>query len=1067
MEKKTIWGAIFLNSALTVALAIYTIVAIVLGFAKKPEERTVALALRVDDEYVFEEGDITFEGLGDIMEQVGDKYIAKNPGEFTCVVEKKEDYKITYNVTVYGYGHGTADHPYNITSVNHLFDLKQDEANVTIYDQLDKVYSLRADIDLEGMNWEPIGQLLGDYESQIVKNEDDTYTKIGLSTEERLKYMFTGEFIGNDHTINNLFIQVTADNFWNYAVPNFVVGSDKTTISVSEVYMYVGFFGYARDAKISGLKFNNAEIIVASELTSGEFVTTISELDGQALLIKNSISEEEGAFLYASSGVLVGGMRNTIVGSAEDGVVVENSKLTAGNASSYNGIGLLAGELTLCDIQNITIRNAQMTATSPVTMAGGVVGNVWRLYNQSGYFVADDLAEDGSEKETVIANVLMEKVDIVGNAHGNSAVAGVAAIFEGSTLKDVTVNELSISVDDTNTDGISSVIAGAVGRLSSFYTKTGTEITVSSLENVSVNGSINAIDSDNTAFNAAGLVFYSNEGSIVKDSSFNGSITGKNVAGAVLANWGSLTYTDLFAGNAVSAEIYVYQSGAGLVYNNYGSVSGSELSKTKVNVKITEASMIIIPASFEHDDFIIAGLVSNLVGGVVENFEVTSQLIDPINGAGAIGFVGGIERVTINAPYKTNDPMQPTTNVYSYNVSTDFSGAVVTNISTDVEIRTVVERKNASTKRAAGVIALVKDNSVISEISSKGNINDYAADNDLVSGYIVAGIIGEVNGKKIEISDASTEMSVKANVSIFQLSSKDVSFVAGAIGVVTQTGSEAGDEIKLNAFTVKSSDSIKAIKNNLGYAQNGYPNPYEINTALASVAGLIARVQGLSTIKVSISNFILENYEVSAYNIASAGFGIVTNATIENVEINATKVAGAVVSGMVGSVQDSTLKKTGVELLACEVYTHGEKQRFAGYASDVKGTVLVENAYVIIPTDKTNFSSEIYVNTILAALAIQDNSSSATYKNVVCYVNVKNATAEVGLVQGITGESTSSYENVKKLSENTEAASMPEGAQALTEDQMKDAANFNGFDFSAIWEIKEEGKCPTFIESAE
>ena len=515
MKKKSIWGAIFINSALAVALAIYTIVAMVT--TNKPKTTNIALALRVDDEYTFENGSITFEGLDGKMELIDGKYIAKSAGSFKCTVEKSDKSLIVYDVTIYDYGTGANDDPYNIVKAEHLFDLSKDlTEGDTIYDNLGAIYALRADIDLSGYNWVPIGNRVGSFNQQI-DVENGKYT--AKSIDDRYSLMFTGFIDGNGYSIKNLTINITRENFLDYARPHYSVIDGGNALSVNAVYLDVGFIGYAYGAIINGVTFDNANISIAADILDGTFAPDIENVGVVTLRTASNDLTGDAAFAI-TSGIVAGNLTSSYVGesSSNNMVSIVNSKLFSGNANGDDGIGLLAGSVRYSEIVNVKIEDSQLKANSVNTLAGGLIGLVYHLSNTSNgtEFVYSDLSSDNNEFSTKISNITMNNVSVIGNASSYSRTGGLFAEVYGATISNIIANNLNVSLDGKSANKNSTMIAGVAALLQSFKTENGT-LQQASLMNVLINGSVNAKDSDGLKHSAAGVVY-----SVSKDSGLYG-----------------------------------------------------------------------------------------------------------------------------------------------------------------------------------------------------------------------------------------------------------------------------------------------------------------------------------------------------------------------------------------------------------------------------------------------------------------------------------------------------------------------------------------------------------------
>ncbi|GEM_PF-1958600 len=196
-------------------------------------------------------------------------------------------------------GSGTTDDPFQLTTADQLHQIR---------DYLDKSFVLENDIDAapfnSGSGWEPIG------------------------TSES---PFTGNIDGNDHTINNLFIN-----------------RNSTT--------GVGLFGYISGAELTNIIINNANVIGNKE---------IGILAGRATnsVISNSYvnGTVSGTDTFDIVGGLIGNVSSTTISNSKAAVTVSGHQRVGGL------VGLLNSDAEILSCQS----EGTVSATDYV---GGLVG---------------------------------------------------------------------------------------------------------------------------------------------------------------------------------------------------------------------------------------------------------------------------------------------------------------------------------------------------------------------------------------------------------------------------------------------------------------------------------------------------------------------------------------------------------------------------------------------------------------------------------------------------------------------------------------------------------------------
>ena len=837
MIRKSIWGAIFVNSALALAFAIYTVVAIATGLGVKkssPSATEVALALRVGDEFKPVSGQTAFEGKNGEVELVNGKYIAKlaDDNKFKCTVTKSDKSKVIYNVTVFDYGTGEVENPYNITKASDLTNLDGNGAD--IHNNVGAHYILRSDIDMAGIAWTPVGTRFPFGFSDQIHKEGNTYSKI---VDVQTSSKFTGSFDANGFAIKNLTIEVNRENINDYIV--FEYNTDGTDCFVKYAYLDVGFFGCVDSgASIVNAKFENAKITLANNIFDGSYegvVIADENYPAEEKTIKldcwqnrvNGKKANDATAIVVSFGVTAGSVANASVKN----ITIENSKVTAGSGNgSYSGIGMVAGVARFVDMSNITINNSELDAIVKLTYAGGVVGAVEHNYGmddaQTFYYANVD---EQTNKQTKLANVTISDLTIKGDSYTLSETGGIFGIASGAVVSDVNATNIKISLlggYDDNTG--STTVAGAVGSLYDVKTLNGTDLKAS-LKNVAINADINAADAKNVWNIASGVVC--NSASKLENVSFAGTIKGSVVAGIALQNEGEITYTDDFAGIAVDANVEYKIMAAGITCYNYGgTIKGGEQKAAVVKFAATNTNLTNTTAA-------AAGVAVYNFAGSVENISVQAKSYKTVNFGGAVCYFGNKASETIQTcviKYQTNDNRT----TFTYGAALSLTGDnEASGIEVAADVVTKAYGEGAYADKVGGFAAVVNGNSAIGNVNITLNVNQLNKENTYYA-YMVAGFAADVNGQAIEIDSANIVVKIFVNESGTQVEDKFISLAAGAIVNVS------GSDISINDITISSSQ----IEDVIGRNKEDESTIHNASGAYAFIAKATAATQNAITI---------------------------------------------------------------------------------------------------------------------------------------------------------------------------------------------------------------------------
>ena len=382
-------------------------------------------------------------------------------------------------------GSGTEADPYLITCLEELIWFR-DDVNTYTSDRsnqyVGKYVKLTADIDLDGINWEPIGtNSVGDHMA------------------------FLGTFDGGGHTISNLYINSDGDylGFFartgsyieseqavvkNLTFHNVDVSSNSTTSHdgsyvggvianaggntvVSNVhltgYIYVAGYGYVGgivghgypDITDCSVKAEDGSYVHAYYWCAGGVIGYAGE--GGTPITNTSVS---GIDVWSAYGAAA-----AVAGLLQDGNTLTNvsaSNVSVTSSSDYV-MGYIAGNGEASTMTNVTTENVTATANGKVitsTDAVAQIGNAIYFDLQS----AVDAVEDG---ETIM---LLRDVTVSGVANAVNVTRGVSFTldFNGKTLNANTTNagvRININNDTVTAPVEVNLQNGTINAASSAY----------------------------------------------------------------------------------------------------------------------------------------------------------------------------------------------------------------------------------------------------------------------------------------------------------------------------------------------------------------------------------------------------------------------------------------------------------------------------------------------------------------------------------------------------------------------------------------------------------------------
>ncbi len=323
---------------------------------------------------------------------------------------------------------------YEVYSVNGLKWIAK-EVNDNANTLKGKTVKLMNDIDLAGENWTPIGH------SDTIK--------------------FEGIFNGQDNTIYNLNMVVT---------------------EAAEGKAYIGLFGFANNATIKNVIFENVNINIACldiDHSQGHIGAVAGSLEGTSTIenvtVKGDVKVEATFDANGASRVAV-----VAGGNAYGNVTMKNVHVKA-NAGSYlkanNNVGALAGQLQGKNVFENCSSNINVTGKK--FFAGGIIGLAAGDSQFTNCLSTGDIAITAGRE---------------GRANDHYRVGGIAGGWADGATKVCTLTNCSYTgkVSGTNADGSVAAYldyAGYVGRGYTLNGCAGSKVVINGVEYVEVTNS--------------------------------------------------------------------------------------------------------------------------------------------------------------------------------------------------------------------------------------------------------------------------------------------------------------------------------------------------------------------------------------------------------------------------------------------------------------------------------------------------------------------------------------------------------------------------------------------------
>lgn len=655
MAKKGLITSLILGAVLTLSLGVYSLVTAIVAVTT-PVHTTLTYAYTSDQkitafsDYSENDGNLTLEyaeGQEELLilnvednsysvDSEKEVFIQADAGKLFNVkavaTTDKHGSTITYEIKIYKQGSGKAEggkiSPYYVANADGLLQLATATEDGSIIS-----VSVVEDIDLAGKDWKGLA-------SNYVKP-------------------FAGTFEGNGHTIKNMSIHITADNYQDY------LGNLEDDHG-AYTRLSVGFIRSAQDAKINGLSIVDANITI----------------DEEVFAIINP--EETSTLENIKVGLLVGDARNTIINGeytttittykddiAENGEVVQvpeektitHRSVVSGTVNGYswgkkygtrdysaNGIGAIAGTLVNLYDENsshlessISNYDTNLTVISP-NVEGSNIGGVVGLVNSES---SDTMVTIKNIDATLTSNARYGNVNSIGGLAGQVVYVDVENVNLNTTIKDGVTNPSSWAVWVNSADKDYNIYTESAGIVA--------DVRFSSFKNVTSNVNIDVL-----ARTSAGFVYV--EGSTLENVVTSGTVSGDTATG--LAKWlnnSNVTYkvedgeqpADL---KATDVTLSGWNTAGLAEYVENSNIKGQ--GSVKAYVTINSKGGVQENSKNIQNTMVSAGLVGYLYSidatlateYVLDGISASVIINNTINGAGLVAYLGNDSSTLASEP---------------------------------------------------------------------------------------------------------------------------------------------------------------------------------------------------------------------------------------------------------------------------------------------------------------------------------------------------------------------------------------------------------------------------------
>ena len=754
-------------------------------------------------------------------------------------------------------------------------------------------FVLKADIDLNNQPW------------------------IGIGTEEN---NFVGTFDGNGHKIANLNLVET---------------------EAKEGKAFIGFFGYAKNATIKNLTFENVNINIPCldiDHSQGHIGAVAGSLEGTSTIenvtVKGDIKVEATVTANGASRVAV-----VAGGNSYGNVTMKNVHVNA-NKGSYlkanNNVGALAGQLQGVSVFENCSSNIDVTGTK--FFAGGIIGLA---------------AGDQTFTNCHTTGNITITAGREGKAHDHYRVGGIAGGWADGAKNVCTLTNCSYTgeLSGTNADGSVAEVfdyAGYVGRGYTLNNCQGSKVVIDGVEYV---------QAYNTAAEAG--IYY-----------VNGVLTISTAttlkAFANMVNNG----TNYFKGETVKlgADIDL----KGMEWTPIGSASKDHgfMGNFDGNGKVIK-NLTITNITPDSDGYVYAGLfgVTEGIDANNENY-IKNLTIENVN----IDLNGHIVAAAVAYPYYTTlENITVKGDVFIK--GGDYTSGVL------AYTRRLVNAKNIAIAANAGSVieGSATIGGVISDIQTNGglvaNYSNFAASGLAIKGIRniggISGIIGgqTLNGAKVEnVTIVSND--VRKGILVGSLGNQSainnvvVNNVTGAhnyVGANWKDGSESSVTIDGVVYEYLANGQIKV--NGSIIVADGVILNEEGEYLISNAAGMFwfanevnVNGNGFSgkTVKLAV-DINLENAEWTPVG-QTGGYGIATyfrgvfdgnNKTINNLKITTTNAGKNYAAGLFGFIDAGSAEIKNLTIDGATVNGHHWTGVINGYLTGNITNCTVKNATVI------------------------------------------------------------------------------------------------------------------------
>lgn len=576
-------------------------------------------------------------------------------------------------------------------------------------------YIQKADLDLStynGGNWIPLG-----------KNS----------------YPFMSNYDGNNYKIYNMNITIDESNLEDYV--------DKQNVNGTEVNsLMVGFFGV-----VCGQ--NEDKKIEIKDMTISYAKVDSSALDTGSVKGSNKLFQ---SIDYISISLFAGNVTYAKI----ENVAVNGEINSSMNAKSYQSefISQVAGAIGTIDYSSVNGLYGMVTIDA--TGVGNVNGA--EVY---GSCVAGLIGKvyDGCELEKCASCPT-----IYAKNYAKTYISGMFGVIGESERNSISNSVVTKGNIGVNAGGkYNAMIAGFAIKLCNENT-----ITNSRVLNTYINNETKFLGTSNSA----GFV-YTNEGEIKDSYISGGAIEGVEVAGFVFDNNSNISYTEEFEKNYVLNITVNGELGmAGFVYSNRGSIEAQNQEDVYARLNWVKINKEFYTFYKGFDSMMSAGFVENAEqGSKISNFNITTNMYDVVNCAGAVGFVNG--KTTIQ------------------------------NLIVSTTVRTLTEEDGKNYSGATGLVsglignipANVQDEITIENVQVNISVNKIKEEGKEYSLGIYGSLFGINYAKNVTLKNVKIQ-SVYVNADI-ALGLKDVSEI--------KIGSIAGLAMSYDQFTVENVKSIQ------------------------------------------------------------------------------------------------------------------------------------------------------------------------------------------------------------------------------------------------------------------